>query len=144
MTKKNENHYAGKHAKGLEVNPDLAEIIKKRTSEGKLPCAVAFNIAEKTNATPAEVGAALDLLEIKISKCQLGIFGYSRDNKFIKPMKEVPPSLENVIRESLTDGKLQCGNAWKTADSSGISRMDVASACDKLGIKIYSCQLGAF
>jgi hypothetical protein len=144
MTKKNENHYAGKHGQDLKMNPDLAEMIKKKTAEGKLPCAVAFKISEEMDVPPADVGAALDLLEIKISKCQMGIFGYGRDNKFVKPMKDVPGPLERAIRESLRDKKLACGDAWQVAERSGISRMDIASACDSLGIKISPCQLGAF
>lgn len=144
MTRKSENHYADKHGKNHKINPDLVEIIKKKTSEGKLPCAVAFKIAEEMNMSPAEVGLALDLLEIKISKCQMGIFGYGKGEKFVKSMDVVPDSLEKSIRESLTDKKLGCRDAWEIAKKLGIGRMDVASACDTLGIKLFSCQLGAF
>lgn len=144
MTRRNENHYADKHGEGHELNPDLVEIIKKKTSEGKLPCAIAFKIAEEKNMLPAEVGLALDLLEIKISKCQMGIFGYGKGEKFVKPMDVVPDSLEKSIRERLKDKKLGCRDAWEIAEKLGIGRMDVASACDTLGIKLFLCQLGAF
>ena len=92
--------------------------------------------------SPAEVGIALDLLEIKISKCQIGIFGYGRENKYVKPMADVPDSLKTAIRENLTDGKLACRDAWKIAEKLGIGRMDVASACDTLGIKIFAMPAG--
>ena len=144
MTKKNGNHYAGKHGRDVKINPEVAESIKKKVSEGKLPCAVAFEIAEKTGVTPAEVGVNLDLLEIKLSKCQMGIFGYGRDNKVIKPLAEVPVDLGRSIRDSLKDGKLACRDAWTIAQRMGIGKMDVSSACDSLGIKISPCQLGAF
>ena len=144
MTKKNANHYAGKHGQNIKINPAVAEIIKKKTSEGKLPCAVAFNIAEETGVSPAVVGVNLDLLEIKLSKCQLGIFGYDRGNKIVKPIAEVPEYLEKAVRENLMDGKLACRDAWKIAEKLGIGRMDAASACDSLGMKISPCQLGAF
>jgi len=141
---KKHRHYADKHEKNLIINPDIAEKVKIFTSEGKLPCAVAFKIAGELDAGPREVGITLDLLEIKISRCQLGIFGYGTDNKPVKPAKDIPVSLANIIRDNLTEGKLACSNAWKIADSLGIGRMDVTSACDNLEIKISQCQLGAF
>jgi hypothetical protein len=144
MTRKNGNHYAGKHGQDIKIDPAVAETIKKKATEGKLPCAVAFKISEEMGVTPAEVGIALDLLEIKISKCQIGIFGYSRESKYVKPMSDVPDSLKTAILENLTDGKLSCRDAWKIAEKLGIGRMDAASACDSLGIKISPCQLGAF
>jgi hypothetical protein len=144
MTKNFENNYTDKHVQKQPLNPELAEIIKKKTIEAKMPCAVAFKIAQETNLPTAEVGTALDLLEIKISKCQLGIFGYGKDNKFIKPMETVTETLQKAINDNLKGGKLGCREAWNIAEKLEISRMDVASACDTLRIKISSCQLGAF
>lgn len=140
----NRNNYTGKHEAGTKINPVLAEIIKGKESEGKLPCAVAFKIAEDMGVTPAEVGIALDLLGIKISKCQMGIFGYGKGERFVKPMEDVPAFLEKAIREGLKGGKIACRDAWQAAEKLGTGKMEVASACDKLGIKISSCQLGAF
>lgn len=144
MTKEDEGHYAWKHGQDREINPDLAEMIKKKALNGKLSCAAAFKIASDMYVEPAEVGFTLDSLEIKIAQCQLGIFGHSEGEKIVKPMEDVPDALEKAILEALTDGKLQCRNAWNTAERLGIRKIDVASACDNLGIKISSCQLGAF
>jgi len=140
----NRNNYTAKHKEGTRINPDLANMIKNKASEGKLPCAVAFKIAEDMGVTPAEVGVALDLLEIKISKCQMGIFGYGKGERFIKSMENVPSSLEKAVREGIKGGKIACRDAWQAAEKLGTGKMEVASACDKLGIKISSCQLGAF
>jgi hypothetical protein len=41
---------------------------------GKLPCAVAFQIARKLKVSPRQVGDAANRLKIKISSCQLGCF----------------------------------------------------------------------
>ncbi|MBN1625738.1 MAG: hypothetical protein JW944_04375, partial [Deltaproteobacteria bacterium] len=127
-----------------KIDPVLAEIIKNTASEGKLPCAVAFKIAEDAGATPAEVGVALALLDIKISKCRMGIFGYGKNKKFIKSMENVPPSMEKAIRENIRDAKITCRDAWNIAERLGTGKMEVASACERLGIKVSSCQLGAF
>jgi hypothetical protein len=144
MARKNGNHYAGKHGQDMEIDPAVAETIKKKAIEGKLPCAVAFKISEETGVSPAEVGIALDLLEIKISKCQIGVFGYGREKNPVKPMADIPDSVKTAVHENLTDGNIACRDVWKVAEKLGIGRMDTASACDSLGIKISPCQLGAF
>jgi hypothetical protein len=41
---------------------------------GKLPCAVAFQIVKKLKVSPRQVGDAANRLKIKISSCQLGCF----------------------------------------------------------------------
>ena len=48
---------------------------------GELPCALAFDIAGKNNVAPKEVGVALDVLNIRLTKCQLGLFGYQPKKK---------------------------------------------------------------
>ena len=53
------------------------EIEQKITASlvnGKLPCAVAFQIAEEIDIAPPDVKDAADKLGIKISSCQLGCF----------------------------------------------------------------------
>ena len=55
-------------------NRALEEELKASLVEGKLPCAVAFQIARKLKVAPKEVGDAANALKIKISSCQLGCF----------------------------------------------------------------------
>ena len=64
--------------------------------------------------------------------------------KKVKPVDSVSPELEKAIREGLVDNRLPCEVAWEIAKKSGISKMDVSSACEALEIKISSCQLGTF
>jgi hypothetical protein len=35
-------------------------------------------------------------------------------------------------------------NSWEIASRLGIQKLDVASACETMGVKIKPCQLGAF
>jgi hypothetical protein len=142
MTK--EKHLTDKHGKDVKINPIIASKVKEKSRDGQLPCAVAFKIAEELDISPAEIGVTLDLLEIKISKCQIGIFGYDKGNKIAGPMTRIPDKLEITIRQNLSGGKLPCANAWQIAEMMGIGKMDVTSACDALGIKVSPCQLGAF
>jgi hypothetical protein len=59
---------------GRQVNETLAAEIEVSRVDGKLPCAVAFDVAKKLKVTPKEVGDAATMQKAKISSCQLGCF----------------------------------------------------------------------
>ena len=50
---------------------------KKKMKNNRISCAGAHKIASVLHAAPAEVGRTIDLLEARIVKCQLGLFGYA-------------------------------------------------------------------
>jgi len=52
----------------------LEEKIRASLVNGKLPCAVAFKIAEELKVNPRKVGDMANRLKIKIASCQLGCF----------------------------------------------------------------------
>ena len=56
MTHKDKGHYAKKHSPDRKVNPEIADALKKRVSNGEIPCAVAHEIASVLDVSPAEVG----------------------------------------------------------------------------------------
>ena len=119
-------------------------MLKRKIRDGKVSCAVAHRIAEELGVTPAEVGVAIDLLEARIERCQLGLYGYRPKRRIVEAAENISPELEEAIRGTLSEGKLTCLSSWEIAKRFGISKMAVSSACEKLGIKISSCQLGAF
>jgi hypothetical protein len=118
--------------------------VSEKTQEGRLTCAAAHTIAETMNVPPEEVGYAADVLGVKIAKCQLGLFGYGPGKKKIGPASEVSSKLKQAIDRSTVNGRLACADAWTIAEELHVSRMEVASACEAMRIKITSCQLGAF
>jgi hypothetical protein len=144
MTREDRGHYAKKHPQQKALQKEVAEAVKKRAVNGQLACAVAFDIATDLGTSPGEVGFTLDMLEIRLIKCQLGLFGYGPEGKSVQPMENIPASLEKAIRSGLRDGTLACATAWKVGKDLGIGKRDVSAACDTLGIKISPCQLGAF
>ena len=144
MTEKDEGHYAKKHLHDSEIKPEIEAALKRLTSNGEIPCAVAFKIAADLNMEPGDVGITADLLEMRLTKCQIGLFGYQPVKRIVKPAREVSKDLEEGIRGGLEDGKLPCVTAWKIAKDLGIRKMEVSSACEALEIKICSCQIGAF
>ncbi len=56
------------------VAADLEEAIKGGLILGRLPCAVAWSIANRFALTKREVADAAETLNVRISQCQLGAF----------------------------------------------------------------------
>jgi len=144
MTHEDAGHYRLKHPSQTKVDPQIAEALKEKAKNNKISCASAHKIADETGTTPAEVGVALDLLEMRITNCQLGLFGHSPEKKIVKSSETVSPELEKAIRNSLEDNRISCLSCWEIAARFGIARIDISAACEALGVKIGLCQLGAF
>ena len=139
-----DKHFAQKHPSDSEPDPRIISALKQRASVEGIFCAVAFEIASDLNVTPSLVGKTADLLELRLRKCQLGLFGYEPKKRIVKPAETVSKELENHIRKALTNDRLACEKAWGIARNLKVTKMAVSSACESLGIKINNCQLGAF
>lgn len=144
MAHEDAGHYAAKHPQGTALNADVAAEIKKKAPDGALSCAAAHAIAEVLGATPVEVGRNMDLMEVRLTKCQLGLFGYTPDKKIVTPAETVAPGLKAALTTAAVDGRLSCESTWQLAAVEGIERLEVSAACEALGLKVKPCQLGAF
>jgi len=144
MTRKQAGEYKTKHPADIQASGAIVQAIKEKIKDNELSCAHAEAIARDASTTLAEVGTNLDLLEVRIGKCQLGLFGYNPTSKAVTPATTVSPELTAAIRGALSNERLPCGAAWTIAASLGIPRMTVAGACEAMKIKIKPCQLGAF
>ncbi len=147
MAHEDAGHYAGKHPQGSQVDEKISAAVKEKATDGKLSCAGAERIAKDLSVTMEEVGRTTDLMELRIHKCQLGLFGYGEDKphgKKVEAAESCEPALEMEIREGMVDGKMPCKALWEIAHRHGMKRMDVTAACEFLKIKIKPCQLGAF
>ena len=51
---------------------------------------------------------------------------------------------EQVIRESLVDGKLSCARAFQLSVELDLSLKAIGEFCNKEDIKVKNCQLGCF
>jgi len=143
MARKDKGQFASKHP-GATVKKEVADLLKKERVDGAMTCPLAFRAADELSLTPAEIGLALDILEIPISKCQLGLFGYTPVSRIIQPAESVPEDLEGAIRNALKDGRIACAETFRIAKEFKLAKIRVSSACEKLKIKISACQLGAF
>lgn len=127
----------------------IAEAIHEALVNGQLPCAKAFTLAKQFGVEPIKVGQEADALEVRLSKCQLGLFGYGPraegEYRRVKPMQNVPPELAQAIRSAVgPNGKLTCLAAWRIAEELHLPKQKVSNAAEGLGVRISPCQLGAF
>jgi hypothetical protein len=146
MGKKAGSSLAAKHSQESPegVDPVIRAKLQEEAPDFKLACAAAFQLASTTQRPPAEIGKAADLLEIRLVKCQLGLFGYEPEKKIVQPATTVDRALEEAIRAALQKGRLPCREAWKLAERFQVPKMRVSAACEALGFKVSPCQLGAF
>jgi hypothetical protein len=144
MTHEDRGHYAKKHPPDRKMDTKVAEAVKQQASNGEISCVAAHKISSNFNISPSEVGVAADFLEIRIVKCQLGLYGYRPKKGIVKPAETVSQTLKEVINQSLINGRLPCRAVWDIAERLTMEKMEVSSACETLKTKISSCQLGAF
>jgi hypothetical protein len=144
MARADADHYAAKHPQDRTLDKQIAQAVKKRAAGAEINCADASAISENLGVDMLKVGETIDLLEIRLRRCQLGLFGYEGKKPIVKPAAKVSAGLKDAICGNLAEGRLSCLAAWNIADAMGIARMDVSSACEALKIKIKPCQLGAF
>lgn len=144
MTHADKGKYDKKHPEGATVDDELKQEILNQVKNNSISCKKAEEIAEELGFSIGETGRAIDLLNINITKCQLGLFGYGETKKIVQPAKEIAPELKESIASALRDEKLPCAAAWEIAGKLNMPRMKVCAACEALEIKIKPCQLGAF
>jgi hypothetical protein len=144
MTHDDKGKYFKKHPEGSKVDDELKQEIISQVKNNNISCKKAEEIAGELVVTLEETGKAIDILNINITKCQLGLFGYGETKKIVQPAKEITPELKESITSVLKEGMLSCSAAWEIAKKLNIPRMKVCSACEALQIKIKPCQLGAF
>jgi hypothetical protein len=144
MTRQKGQKFADKHAPHTPLDEQVKDHINRHARKNALPCALAFKISKELNVSPAQVGKTVDLLEMALVKCQLGLFGYSPSKKIVKPKAPENQKLEGAIRDALVNGYLSCEKAWEIARRFDVPKMAVSAACEQLQIKIKPCQLGAF
>ena len=144
MAHQDKGKYFEKHPKDAIIDEGLKEEILAQAQDNNITCKKAEEIAGNKGVAIGDVGKAIDILNINITECQLGLFGYGDKKKIVHPAKEVAPELKTKIERALQNGRLSCAVAWKIAADLNIPRMRVCAACETLKIKIKPCQLGAF
>lgn len=131
------------------INEAVANAIREHLKDEKLPCAAAFKIAAAQDVTPLEVGKTADVLDIHLTRCQLGLFGYPGHAKGWETPNfaslDAPEGLEEAIRKKVDEeGNVGCATLWELSGAFEIPRLYIGWFTDQLGLRISPCQLGAF
>jgi hypothetical protein len=130
------------------MDEQLRQALQDRLEDGKLPCNQAFAIARTLGEKPLVVGFAATELDIRISRCQLGLFGFGPKSegkhKIVHPMDEVPERLAARLRASASKKGITCTAVWNVADDLGYQRLEASSAVEAMGLRVTRCQLGCF
>lgn len=144
MSSQKNKKFSEKH--GTDVKPDsiIKDKICKYGKKDTLSCAVGFEIAKELKISAGEVGITLDLLNFKLIKCQLGLFGYQPKKKIVKSQDSMDKDLKDAIGNALVNGKLPCKSVWNIASRFDVHKMTVSNICEAMNIKISNCQMGAF
>ncbi|SMC50789.1 hypothetical protein SAMN02746065_103110 [Desulfocicer vacuolatum DSM 3385] len=147
MSKNTNAHYALKHIE-QSIFPEIAEALERKAVEGRISCAAVHAIAASFHITPLEVGTQADLIELRLTRCILGLFGHERQNKGnrknLDDQVSISLELKDTLIQQAKDNKISCIDCWNIAKRLGLKPSHVSSACEKMSIKIKPCQIGAF
>ena len=130
------------------MTEEIKAKIKSSLVNGQLPCTVAHVIAYELDVKPLQVGQTANEMEIAISLCQLGCFGYGPKaegkSKILRPTAKKDEKLMDRLRPTAVEGKIPCLKLWQIAAEFGLERLAVSNTAEVLGSKIGPCQLGCF
>lgn len=106
--------------------------------DGKLSCLKAFKVARLIGVKPKEMDAITKSLNIKITNCELGVFGKLR-------FTDLDDNIYNKLSENFNQNKkVECEVAWHAAREKGASLKKVGSTINNSDIRVTHCQLGCF
>jgi len=130
------------------MNEAISKRSKERAHEGMMPCIAAHAVAWETGASPEKVADVLNDLDIRVSQCQLGLFGYGPKvegkSKLVRPMPAIDPHLKARLEAKAPKGVISCRAVWDIADDLRIERFVVGNTADAIGLRIMPCQLKCF
>ncbi len=109
-------------------------------SAGSVTCDELFRCADRMGADPVMLGEKADSLSIKVRQCRLGLLRRRKD----PPHGAVRGPVRAAIDALSGNGSITCRQAWDIAELAGAAREEIGAACDVMGVKINSCQLGLF
>lgn len=126
------------------MDKKLEEELRASVTDNHLPCATAWDIAQKLKVSRRQVGDSSDELKMRIVDCQLGCFQVRKaTHEDIVNLQPARPLVEQ-IQASLVDGNLPCAVAFKVARKLEASPKEVGDAATRMKVHIVDCQLGCF
>lgn len=143
MTHEDKGHYAEKHP-GHALDPVVVKKLEILRQGNQITCAAAHRAASELDVQPSEIGIQMDLMELRLVQCQMGLFGHGSSTGAADREIELPDGLEVRLGKKAVNGRISCKDTWDIAREFKMSRPDMGAACEQIGIRIKPCQLGAF
>ncbi|MBF0257557.1 MAG: hypothetical protein HQK62_01760 [Desulfamplus sp.] len=143
MAHEDAGHYAMKHH-AKKIDAQISSALEKEAVNSTITCDHVHAVAKSFGKEAKDVGVQVDLMELRLKQCSLGLFGYEPDGKNFDENIEVSEELCAAIKKIAPNGRTTCIQCWDIASKLETTRLEIGSACEKLGIKIKKCQLGAF
>ena len=126
----------------------LHQTMLQRLEDGQMPCTVAHELAHEFGLELLAVGQAANEANVRISHCQLGLFGYGPKSegkhKIVHAMDDVPERLAARLRAAAGEEGITCLAIWQIADELGYLYLEASSAVEAMGLRVSHCQLGCF
>lgn len=111
-------------------------ILTNLDPDRKLTCLKAFKVARLIGLKPIEMSEACKSISVKITNCELGVFGKIQFQK-------AEDAIYNKIAQNFTQDKnVDCKTLWYQARESTLRR--VGSTVKNSDIEVTHCQLGCF
>jgi hypothetical protein len=116
---------------------------------GQIHCESAHRIAGQLGIEPLRVGEQADEIGIRITRCQLGLFGYAPKKgtpgyRLVERLGNPPDAASEAVRKAANRGRIPCLTLWRLADQHGLSKLDMGNIAETLQLKVAPCQLGCF
>lgn len=111
-------------------------VLTNLDSNGRMTCLKAFKVARLIGLKPIEMSDACASINIKITNCELGVFGKIK-------FKEYEKDIFKSLQQNFTQNKrVECKILWDEARTSTLRK--VGSAVKASDIDVTHCQLGCF
>jgi hypothetical protein len=136
----------------MEMEKKEAVQVEMRSSldeDGQIHCAAAHRIAEKIGVEPSFVGEQADEIGIRITRCQLGLFGYAPKKgmpgyRSVRKLDIPPEAAATSVQKAALHGKIPCLTLWQLARRHELTKRDMGNIAETLELKVTNCQLGCF
>lgn len=116
---------------------------------GHLTCEAAHRIAGELGTDPLFVADQANATNIRITRCQLGFFGYAEKKgmpgyKIVQKLNHIPEAAAAAVHQAAATGEISCQALWEIGQAQGISKLDMGNIAQTLDVKVRPCQLGCF
>lgn len=111
-------------------------ILTNLDDDGRLSCLKAFKVSRLIGVKPIDMSDACKSVGIKISNCELGVFGKIK-------FQNAETAIYSKISQNFTQNKdVSCKTLWYIAQQSSLRR--VGNTVKYSDVEVTYCQLGCF